>query len=314
MDRVVGLELGADDYLPKPFEPRELVARIQNIFKRGKATEAENVYQLGELCIDLERKKLTRNDEEIVITATEFGLLSLLARNQDRVLSRDEIMQSLRGIDADIYSRGDRRTDQPPPAQITASRADSHGARTGLSTRESIMWQYLQSKWQSLVFRLLFYFLISMLVLAIILITSFAQRLKPQVQNEILPNLERYIEYLIADIGNPPDLGVAQQLADQLPFEIRIEGQGINWSSSSKLRAIEHYDFHPAPAPYDKIFFSHHRHDQFLLLQRQGYQYLFTVDNSFRHGSERRHWFLFLAVASILFLFILVDTAHVETD
>jgi len=105
MDRVVGLELGADDYLPKPFEPRELVVRIQNIFKRTSANTASNVYQLGELQLDIARKQLKRNDTEVAVTATEFGLLSLLVQNQDRVLSRDEIMQALRGLDADIYSR-----------------------------------------------------------------------------------------------------------------------------------------------------------------------------------------------------------------
>lgn len=105
MDRVVGLELGADDYLPKPFEPRELVARIQNIFKRGKTATSGTVYAVGEFRIDLDKKQLTRNGEEVAITATEFGLLSLLAEHQDRVLSRDEIMQVLRGLDADIYSR-----------------------------------------------------------------------------------------------------------------------------------------------------------------------------------------------------------------
>lgn len=106
MDRVVGLELGADDYLPKPFEPRELVARIQNIFRRGKTSkQPAAVYKLGELSLDLDKKQLTRNGEEIAITATEYELLRLLLQNQERVLSRDEIMQALRGIDADIYSR-----------------------------------------------------------------------------------------------------------------------------------------------------------------------------------------------------------------
>ena len=65
----------------------------------------ENVYQLGELQLDIARKQLTRDDAEVAVTATEFGLLSLLVQNQDRVLSRDEIMQALRGLDADIYSR-----------------------------------------------------------------------------------------------------------------------------------------------------------------------------------------------------------------
>ena len=104
-DRVVGLELGADDYLPKPFEPRELVARIQNIFKRGKTKANQTVFEIGDLTVDLDKKQVIHAGEAIAITATEFSLLSLLLQNQDRVLSRDEIMQALRGIDADLYSR-----------------------------------------------------------------------------------------------------------------------------------------------------------------------------------------------------------------
>jgi signal transduction histidine kinase len=168
------------------------------------------------------------------------------------------------------------------------------------------MWPYLQSRWQSLVFRLLFYFLLSMLTLAVILAGSFAKRLKPHVQNEILPNVERYIEYLINDIGDPPDLSIAQQLADQLPFEVRIEGQGVDWTSSPKLKAIAGYEFEPAPHPYDNVYLSHHRRDQYLLIQKQGYQYLFAVDNSFRRGSERRHGVLFLLLGSVLLLLYLL--------
>jgi len=105
MDRVVGLELGADDYLPKPFEPRELVARIENVLRRKKPGTVSTVYRWGDLQLDLERKQLLRNDQAVPVTATEFALLGLLAHNRDRVLSRDEIMHELRGIDADIYSR-----------------------------------------------------------------------------------------------------------------------------------------------------------------------------------------------------------------
>ena len=105
MDRVVGLELGADDYLPKPFEPRELVARIQNILKRSRVDNHQGLYQINDLCIDLNRKLVTKNDQIIDITSTEFTLLALLVQNQNKVFSRDEIMLSLRGIDADIYSR-----------------------------------------------------------------------------------------------------------------------------------------------------------------------------------------------------------------
>ncbi|MCP4387772.1 MAG: HAMP domain-containing histidine kinase [Gammaproteobacteria bacterium] len=163
------------------------------------------------------------------------------------------------------------------------------------------MLAYLQSKWQSLIFRLLFYFLISILALAIVLGISFAKRVKPHVQNEILPNVERYIEYLIDDIGVPPDLEVAQRLADDLPFELGIEGQGVKWSSSRKLGAISQYHFEPAPAPYDNVYFSHHRRAEYLLIELRGYRYLFAVDNSFRRGQERRHGFLFVFLGLILF-------------
>jgi OmpR family response regulator RpaB len=103
-DRVVGLELGADDYLPKPFEPRELVARIHNVLKRHRVTPAE-VLQWGELRLDLERKQLLRNDKPVALTAAEFGLLSLLVKAKGGILTRDEIMHELHGIDADVYSR-----------------------------------------------------------------------------------------------------------------------------------------------------------------------------------------------------------------
>jgi two-component system OmpR family response regulator len=105
MDRVVGLELGADDYLPKPFEPRELVARIQNILKRSKDAGNRELFKIGNLRIDLHKKIIEKDGQPVDITANEFNLLSLLVQNQNRVFSRDEIMNELKGIDADIYSR-----------------------------------------------------------------------------------------------------------------------------------------------------------------------------------------------------------------
>ena len=105
MDRVVGLELGADDYLPKPFEPRELVARIQNILKRSKLSSHREQFEIGDIRIDLIKKLVQKNGETVEITATEFSLLALLIQNQNRVFSRDEIMNELRGIDAELYSR-----------------------------------------------------------------------------------------------------------------------------------------------------------------------------------------------------------------
>ena len=106
MDRVVGLELGADDYLPKPFEPRELVARMQNILKRTRPAEAPaSRVRLGELTVDRERKQVRRGDRSLALTSAEFELLDLMLRRRGEVLSRDDIMHELHGIDADIYSR-----------------------------------------------------------------------------------------------------------------------------------------------------------------------------------------------------------------
>jgi len=104
-DRIAGLERGADDYLPKPFEPRELVARIQNILKRSKLSSHREQFEIGDTRIDLIKKLVQKNGETVEITATEFSLLALLIQNQNRIFSRDEIMNELRGIDAELYSR-----------------------------------------------------------------------------------------------------------------------------------------------------------------------------------------------------------------
>jgi signal transduction histidine kinase len=173
------------------------------------------------------------------------------------------------------------------------------------------MWDRLKTKWQSLIFRLLFYFVLSMVAIAIVMATSFTNRIKPHFRNEILPNVEQYIEYLIRDIGIPPDLIVAQQLANDLPFELRIEGPMVNWSSSFELKSIDQHEFRPAPPPYDDVYTGHrhekHRRSSFLLIEKKEYRYLFAMDNSFREGSERRHWVLFLVLGGILiFLYLAI--------
>jgi OmpR family response regulator RpaB len=109
MDRVIGLELGADDYLPKPFEPRELVARLQTILRRRVArpvaAEAAQRLTFDGLVIDLERRQVLRQGEAVELTGTEFELLTMLAREPQKVFSRDEILNRLRGHEADLYTR-----------------------------------------------------------------------------------------------------------------------------------------------------------------------------------------------------------------
>jgi OmpR family response regulator RpaB len=108
-DRVVGLELGADDYLPKPFEPRELAARLQTILRRARppaaATEAADLLRFDGLQIDVPKREVLRQGEALALTGTEFELLLLLAREPQRVFTRDEILNRLRGRDADLFTR-----------------------------------------------------------------------------------------------------------------------------------------------------------------------------------------------------------------
>jgi two-component system, OmpR family, response regulator len=104
-DRVVGLELGADDYLPKPFEPRELVARLQTVLRRQRVAVGNPRLQFDGLDIDLDTQKVTRQGEVVSLTGTEFALLALLAREPGKVCARDDILNHLRGHDAELFSR-----------------------------------------------------------------------------------------------------------------------------------------------------------------------------------------------------------------
>ena len=105
MDRVVGLELGADDYLPKPFEPRELVARLQTVLRRRRGNGQGLRLVFEGLEIDLDRHLVRRHGAPVELTGTEFALLALLAREPGKVWSRDDILNHLRGHDADLYTR-----------------------------------------------------------------------------------------------------------------------------------------------------------------------------------------------------------------
>ena len=106
MDRVVGLELGADDYLPKPFEPRELLARLQTVLRRARVPAgAAKRLRFDGLQIDLERRRVERTGEVVDLTSTEFDLLALLAGEPQKVFHRDEILNRLRGIDAELHTR-----------------------------------------------------------------------------------------------------------------------------------------------------------------------------------------------------------------
>jgi DNA-binding response OmpR family regulator len=104
-DRIVGLEIGADDYLAKPFEPRELVARIQTILRRVRQESPSRVRRVGDLMVDLEKRRVQLDQAEITLTSAEFEVLALLTRRPGVVYSRDQIMEQLWDIQDDGESR-----------------------------------------------------------------------------------------------------------------------------------------------------------------------------------------------------------------
>ncbi|OMH38916.1 response regulator transcription factor [Motiliproteus sp. MSK22-1] len=105
-DKVVGLELGADDYLPKPFEPRELVARIQTILRRVTSTvRKQDVLIFEKIQIHPTSQQVEVSGTPVVLTTLEYRLLELLVSQPGKVFSRDDILNGLKGVDADLYTR-----------------------------------------------------------------------------------------------------------------------------------------------------------------------------------------------------------------
>lgn len=106
MDRVVGLEIGADDYVPKPFEPRELLARLQTVLRRARAPAPEHKrLAFDGLTIDLERRQVQCAGHTVELTSTEYELLVLLASEPQKVFDRDQILNKLRGHEAELHTR-----------------------------------------------------------------------------------------------------------------------------------------------------------------------------------------------------------------
>ncbi len=107
MDRIIGLEMGADDYLPKPFEPRELLARIRAVLRRRVETPAASANQLrfGSLEIDRDARTVSVGGASCELTSYQFDLLVALAERAGRVLTRDQIMEAVRGRELEAFDR-----------------------------------------------------------------------------------------------------------------------------------------------------------------------------------------------------------------
>lgn len=106
VDRIVGLELGADDYVVKPFSPRELILRVKAILKRGKIEESpKEVIKRGSLVIDLPKHRVTVNNKEVELTPIEFKLLVTLIERKGRIQSRDQLLSDVWDMHADVFTR-----------------------------------------------------------------------------------------------------------------------------------------------------------------------------------------------------------------
>ncbi len=105
MDRVIGLELGADDYLPKPFEPRELLARLKTILRRGQNSSGSEVLQFGRLEIDPGARSLKISGQQRTLTSYQFSLLVALAQHAGRVLNREVLMDLIKGEALEAFDR-----------------------------------------------------------------------------------------------------------------------------------------------------------------------------------------------------------------
>ena len=106
VDRIVGLELGADDYVVKPFSPRELILRVKAVLKRGKIEEShKDIIKRGDIVIDVPKHRVTVNNKEIEFTPIEFKLLVTLIERKGRIQSRDQLLADVWDMHADVFTR-----------------------------------------------------------------------------------------------------------------------------------------------------------------------------------------------------------------
>ncbi len=163
---------------------------------------------------------------------------------------------------------------------------------------------------QSLITRLIFYFMLAALAFFIFFGFSIAMGLKIHFKQEILPNVAQYLVYITQDIGSPPDLQTAQSLSDDLSFEIRIEGPGINWQTYERLPAISQLKLEPGPEPYQQFQFARFDEKNFVLFRYGDYEFLYGIGRLFKRREHGSNFVLIAFIAVVLaILFYLIRSS-----
>ena len=104
-DKLIGLELGADDYITKPFSPREMVARVRTVLRRAQGDTSMDIIRAGNLTLDRNRFMVTIDEQEVTLTPTEFEILATLASQPGRIFSRSQLLMAVRGVAFESYER-----------------------------------------------------------------------------------------------------------------------------------------------------------------------------------------------------------------
>ena len=159
---------------------------------------------------------------------------------------------------------------------------------------------------QSLITRLLLYFLLAGVVTTVIFGISISHGLRVHFKQEILPNIAQYMEYIVQDIGAPPDLPRAQRLTDDLSFELAILGLNTDWQSHRKIPPRQELEFEQAPAPFERFRIAHRHGTNYVLLENGGYEYRFAVGRPFEQQRQRRGLWLLLAVVGVMVVLFLM--------
>jgi signal transduction histidine kinase len=160
---------------------------------------------------------------------------------------------------------------------------------------------------QSLITRLMLYFLATGVLVIALFGINLVQSIKVHFKQDLLPNIVQYMDYIVQDIGIPPDIKKARRLSDGLAFELSILGPDVNWQSDPKIPDITQLDFENAPEPYQRYQVAFERGNNYLMLKQGGYTYLYVVGRLFKTESHQRNFpMLVIFILTLLLLFVLI--------